>query len=186
MNKEAKKEYMVNAWQEYKVSSDTKPIEKYVTSLCFAAMSAKKRIDKCGPEAEKKLIAEYSQLLEYSVFHGLKANKLSEEQKRGAANMINLIEEKINRGRTDDNPVLKARSVFNGRVQRGLYTKEQTTSPTVMLDAFMLTCIVDAIEERDVAISDVKGAYLNALMDDFVVMKITGPEVRIFVIWIRV
>ena len=91
--------------------------------------------------------------------------------------MINLIEEKINRGHKDANPVLRARSVFNGRVQRGLYTKEQRTSPTVMLDAFMLTCIVDAIEKRDMA---VKGAYSNALMDDFVVMKIMGPEVRIF------
>ena len=127
--------------------------------MCFAAMSAKKGIEKYGQEAEKKLIAEFSQLLEYSVFHGLNASKLTNKQKKGAANMINLIEEKINRGHTDDNPVLRARSVFNGRVQRGLYTKEQTTSPTVMLDAFMLTCIVDAIEKRDVAVSDVKGAY---------------------------
>ena len=49
-----------------------------------------------------------------------------------------------------------------------------------MLDAFMLTCIVDAIEKRNVAISDVKGAYLHAMMDDFVIMKIMGPEVKIF------
>ena len=45
--------------------------------------------------------------------------------------MINLIEEKINRGHTPENPVLKGRSCFNGKVQRGLYTKEQTASPTV-------------------------------------------------------
>ena len=45
--------------------------------------------------------------------------------------MINLIEEKTNRGHTPENPVIKGRSVFNGRVQRGLYTKEETASSTV-------------------------------------------------------
>jgi hypothetical protein len=55
--------------------------------------------------------------------------------------MINLIEEKVNRGHTRENPVIKGRSVFNGRVQRGLYLKEngarkeekltpQTSAPT--------------------------------------------------------
>ena len=50
--------------------------------------------------------------------------------------MINLIEEKVNRGYTIDNPVIKGRSVFNGRVQRGLYSKEDTASPTISQDAF--------------------------------------------------
>ena len=86
--------------------------------------------------------------------------------------MINLIEEKINREHTDANLDLSARSMFNGKIQRGFLPIEQATSPKVMLDAFMLTCIVDAVENRDVSISDVKGAYLNALMDDFVVVKL--------------
>jgi len=74
--------------------------------------------------------------MEYKTFHGRKASDLTYEQKKRAANMINLIEEKVNRGHTDENPVLKGRSVFNGRVQRGLYTKEETASPTVSQDAF--------------------------------------------------
>ena len=94
--------------------------------------------------------------------------------------MINLIEEKVNRGHTPENPVIKGRSVFNGRVQRGLYTKEETASPTVSQNAFLLTSIVDAIEDRDVAVTDVKGAYLNARMEEEVLMKITGPEVDLF------
>ena len=87
--------------------------------------------------------------------------------------MINLVEEKLNRGHTKKNPVLRARSVFNGRVQRGLYCKEQTTSPTVSQDAFTMTCIVDAVEERDVAVTDTKGAYLNTRMHAVIIMKIT-------------
>ena len=53
--------------------------------------------------------------------------------------MINLIEEKINRGHTPENPVIQARSCFNGRVQRGLYTKEETAAPTVSQDAFFIS-----------------------------------------------
>ena len=53
--------------------------------------------------------------------------------------MINLIEEQINRGYTPENLVLKARSVFKGKVQCGLYTKEETASPTFPHDAFFFT-----------------------------------------------
>lgn len=70
--------------------------------------------------------------------------------------------------------------MFNGSVQRGLYSKEETASPTVSLDAFLLTCIVDAIEGRDVAVTDIRAAYLNAKMRDVVIMKTRGPEVDIF------
>ena len=94
--------------------------------------------------------------------------------------MINLIEEKINRGHTPTNPVLKGRSCFNGKVQRGLYTKEQTASPTVSQDAFFLTCIIDAVEGRSKAITDIKGAYLNTKMKDIVIMKIVGSEIDMF------
>ena len=66
--------------------------------------------------------------------------------------------------------------IENGKVQRGLYSKEETVSQ----DAFLLTSIIDAIEGRDVAVTDIKGAYLNAKMKEEVLMKITGEEVKIF------
>ena len=69
--------------------------------------------------------------MEYKTFHGVKAEDLSYEQKRKAGNMINLIEEMINRGHTKENTVIKGRSCFNGKVQRGFYTKEETASPTI-------------------------------------------------------
>jgi len=53
-------------------------------------------------------------------------------------------------------------------------------SPTVSQDVFFLTSIIDTIEERDVAIMDIKGAYLNAKMKGEVLMRITGKEVDLF------
>ncbi len=180
LTKEGRDEFFQQAWADYHASGKTNLLERYTTGHVFAQMSAKQGIKKYGREAELQLIAEFKQLIEYKTFHGRKAEELSFEQKKKAAHMINLIEEKINRGHTPENPVIKGRSVFNGRVQRGLYTKEETASPTVSQDAFLLTSIVDAIEGRDKAVTDIKGAYLNAKMKDEVLMKIIGPEVDLF------
>ena len=68
--------------------------------------------------------------------HGFDYAKLTKEEKRKAANMIIIIEEKTNRGHIRENLVIKGRSVFNGRVQRGTYEKEDTTSPTVSQYSF--------------------------------------------------
>jgi hypothetical protein len=178
--KEEKDNYLMQAWKEYKSGGKTALLERYTTGFIFNQLSAKKGIEKYGREAEMTLINEFKQLLEYETFHGCNANELSYEQKKKAANMISIIEEKVNRGHTDENPVIKGRSVFNGRVQRGIYSKEETASPTVSQDSFYLTSIVDAIENRDKAFTDIKGAYLNAKMKDDVHMKIVGKEVELF------
>ena len=180
MNQDDRKDFFHHAWSEYKVSGKTNLLERFTTGFIFNQLSAKEGIKRYGREAELKLLAEFKQLMEYKTFHGKKAEDLTFEQKKKAANMINLIEEKVNRGHTAENPVIKGRSVYNGRVQRGLYTKEETASPTVSQDAFFLTSIIDATEDRDKAITDIKGAYLNAKMVDEVFMKIVGREVDLF------
>jgi hypothetical protein len=62
-----------------------------------------------------------------------------------------------------------------------LYDKSETASLLrVSTNALMFFIIVDAHKGRDVATADVTGAYLNAEMDDFVVMKFTDNLVDIF------
>jgi hypothetical protein len=60
-----------------------------------------------------------------------------------------------------------------------MYEKSETSSPTVGTDSLMYSIIVDAKEGRDVATADVVGAYLNADMDRFTLMKLTGDTVKI-------
>ena len=45
---------------------------------------------------------------------------------------------------------IKARKVFGGNKQRDYITKENVSSPTVSAEAVMLTCVIDAVEGRDV------------------------------------
>ncbi len=121
---------------EYQLPQKTNAIERYVTGHIFKQLSAKQGIRRYGRKAELKLLATFKQLLECETFHGRNPKDLSFEQKNKARNMINLIEEKVNRGHTREDPVIKGRSVFNGRVQRGLYSKKDTASPTISQDAF--------------------------------------------------
>ena len=135
-------------------------------------MSAKAGIRKYGRAAEEALMAEFAQLEDMSVYESIDPRTLSKEQKRAALRAINLIKEKRD-GR------IKGRTVADGRSQRSLYDKSETASPTVATDALMLTIIVDAYEQRDVATADVVGAYLKAFMTDFVVMKFSDESVDI-------
>ena len=46
---------------------------------------------------------------------------------------------------------IKGRGFFDGRKQQGHMIKEETSFPTVSTDGLLLSCIIDAQEERDVA-----------------------------------
>ncbi|CAJ1957386.1 unnamed protein product [Cylindrotheca closterium] len=108
LEKEEKVDFFTCAWEEHQLTGKIHLLERYTTGLAFAQMSAKQGIKKYHKEAELKLIAEFAQLLDFQGFHGVKAdgpNGISLEEKRGAGGMINLIEEKINRGQTNENPV---------------------------------------------------------------------------------
>ncbi len=149
-------------------------ITRVITGLVMTQMSAIAGIKKFGQPAIDALTKEFKQLHEKNVFSPQHPRSLSREQKRAALRAVNLIKEK----RTGD---LKGRTCADGSVQRGLYNKEDTSSPTLSNDSLMCTLIVDAKERRDVATADVVGAYLNALMKDFVLLKLVGEAVDIMI-----
>ena len=60
-------------------------------------------------------------------------------------------------------------------------TKQETSSPTVATEALMLTCVVDAIEGRDVATCDIPGAFMQSDMKGKVVMKLEGVMAEVIV-----
>ena len=136
----------------------------------FTQMSARAGIKKHGQAARDALTAEFAQLDYKGAYEPVQAANLTKTQQNSALRIINLIKEKRN-GR------LKGRSVADGRPQRLLYTKDETSSPTTTPESVFLTTLVDAVEERHVVVADVTGAYLNADMDDFVLIRLTGDDV---------
>jgi Reverse transcriptase (RNA-dependent DNA polymerase) len=154
------------------LSHNTEDMHHYVVGYIMTQMTAQVGIKKHGDKAVEALLAEFCQLDDKSVFQPREASELTSKQKYGALRAINLIKEK-RCGK------LKGRTCADGRSQKGLYDKQQTTSPTVSTDALMVSLMIDSLEQRDVATADVTGAYLNADMDEFVLIKLSGDATDI-------
>ena len=69
---------------------------------------------------------------------------------------------------------IKARACADGRKQRSLYSKEDASSPTVRTESVLLSLVIDAMEERDIAIVDVPGAFLRARLEEIVHVCLRG------------
>jgi len=142
-----------------------------LVGMCMTQMHAKKGIRVYGDRALKAMSDEYSQLESLGVFQPIHVKTLNFEQRKSALNVIDLIKEK-RCGR------IKGRTVVDGRGQRGTYSKAETSSSALTLEAFVATLAVDAVESRDVATADIAGAYLKADQPDHVMIKMRGPAVQ--------
>jgi len=57
--------------------------------------------------------------------------------------------------------------------------KEDAALPTVATEAVFLTAVIDALKEREVAVFDVPGAFMQADMDELVHVQFTGKMVEL-------
>jgi len=74
---------------------------------------------------------------------------------------------------------IKGRGCADGRKQREFISREEASSPTLSTHALMATCLIDAIECRDIATADIPGAFLQADMDEDMWIKFEGEMVDI-------
>jgi hypothetical protein len=91
-------------------------------------------------------------------------------QTRGALRAVSVIKEK-RCGK------IKGRTCADGRTQRDLCTKDETSSPTASTDALMMSLLIDAKERRDMATADAAGAHLHADLKDFTLLRAEGESV---------
>jgi hypothetical protein len=69
----------------------------------------------------------------------------------------------------------------DGRKQRGDWTKQETTLPTVSTEAVFIAAVIDAHEERDVACFDILGAFLHPDSDEDITMILKGRLAELMV-----
>jgi len=94
-------------------------------------------------------------------------NDLSYEERKKALRYLMFLKEKRY-------GTIKARGFADGRPQRVYTSKEDTSSPTISIKAMMLSCAIDAKENRYVVVSDIPGAFLHADMENIVHMLLEG------------
>ena len=76
---------------------------------------------------------------------------------------------------------VKGRFCAEGRKQRGDWTKQESTSPTVLMESVFLTAVIDAHERRDVGCYDIPGAFLHADNDEDITMVLKGRLAELMV-----
>ena len=137
-------------------------------------MSASKGIKTFGDKAITAILGEFSQLNDMKVVEPLDPDALTPQKKRDALRTVSLLKEKWSGS-------LKGRTCADGSKHRKYISKVDSSSPTVSTEALLTTLVIDTYEGREVATADIIGAYLNAIMDEFVVIKIEHEMVEFMV-----
>ena len=110
------------------------------------------RFGENGVDAAKK---EMTQLHMRDCFTPKSVAEMSREERKKVQIALMLLTEKRNKK-------IKGRMVFNGKPTRQWLSKENSASPTTMLESLMLTLVIDAKEDRDVMTADVPNAFIQA------------------------
>ena len=126
-------------------------------------VNAKEGIKRYGEKAINAILSEYGQIDDMKTFEPIDVKKMTHDEKKKALNLLTMVKKKRD-GR------LKGRAVVDGRKQRLYIKKEDVASPTVKLESLILSLLIDAHENRDVATADAVGAYLIADMKDHVIV----------------
>jgi hypothetical protein len=127
-----------------------------------------KLFGEAGVDAVKK---ELTQLHERGV---LAPKDLNDHERKAALQYLMFLKQKRD-------GTIKGRGCADGRKQRAHTTKEEASSPTVAIESVMLSCVIDAKENRDVGTVDLPGAFMQADMEGTVHMKLEGKMAELLV-----
>jgi hypothetical protein len=134
-----------------------------------------KGLKKFGDPGVEAVLSELKQLHNRNVLAPKNSDELSQFDKKAALRYLIFLKQK-RCGK------IKARGCADGRKQRAYTTKEEARAPTVAIESLLLTCVIDATEERDVTTVDIPGAFMQADMDELVHMKLEGTMAELLVL----
>jgi len=134
--------------------------------------SVKKGLEIFGEIGKEALTQELKQVHDMDIFNPKDPCKMTCEEKKQALEYLIFLKQKKS-GR------VKADRCADGRKQRKYMNKEETSSLMVATESLLLTCIIDAEEEHDVATVDLPGAFMHTGMNDVVHMWVAGKMAEI-------
>ena len=143
-------------------------------SIVMTQYNMKKGIKMFGEPGVDAVLKELQQLHDRKVLEPKGASEMTNDDKKAALQYLMFLKQKRN-------GTIKGRGCADGRKQRAYTAKEDASSPTVAIESVMLSCVIDAMEGRDVATVDIPGAFMQADMDDVVHMKLEGKMAELLV-----
>ena len=130
-------------------------------------MSMKKGLKMFGEGGYAAVKKEMQQLHDRKVMQPVCRKDLSPEQKKEALGYLMFLKKK-------QCGTIKGRGCADRRKQRAYITKKQLTSPTISTEAMFLTAVVDAWENRKVAVLDIPSAFMQVDIDKLVHVHFHG------------
>jgi hypothetical protein len=160
--------------------SNAKPIpeedrEEHALGIALVHYSMGAGIKMFKERGEAGVTKELTQMHDMDVFRPVARNLLMKEERTKALSLLMFLKEKRDQS-------VKAQMCADGWKQRGDWTKQETTSPTVSTEAVFITAVIDAHEERDVTCFDIPGAFLHADLDKDITMILKGRLAKLMVI----
>jgi hypothetical protein len=132
-------------------------------------------IKKFKEKGEAEVTKELTQMHEMNVFHPIEVEALTYNEKKKALLLLMFLKEKRD-------SLVKAHMCANKRKQKdGTWSKQETTSPTVVMELVFLTAVIDAHKGRDVACFNIPGAFLHADVDKDITMVLKGRLAELMV-----
>ena len=141
-----------------------------VVAIIMTQLSLKAGLKARKEEGYDAAFAEMKQLHMRDTFRPVHWKDLTPEQ-RAAILESHLFLKKKRCGK------IKGRTVAGGNKQRDFISKEDASSPTVSTESVLLSCIIDALEGRDVAVIDIPNAFIQTRVEnekDMVYIRIRG------------
>ena len=151
--------------------------EPDVVAAIMTQLSLKRGLQEWGDDAYLAAEAEMKQLHFRNTFKPKHWKDLSATQRQTILESHMFLKEKRDGS-------IKGRTVAGGNKQRDYISKEDASSPTVATESVLLTCIIDAEEERDVAVIDIPNAFIQTRIEDekdMATIKLRGVLVDILV-----
>jgi hypothetical protein len=133
-------------------------------------LSLKAGMKEWGTDADKAVHSEMKQLHLRNTFRPMHWKQLNQDQKKTVLESHMFLKQKRDGS-------IKGRTVAGGNKQRDFISKEDSSSPTVSTEAVLLTCIIEAAEDRDVAVIDIPNAFIQTKIEDekdMAIIKIRG------------
>jgi hypothetical protein len=130
-----------------------------IVSSIMTQLSLKAGLKEWGEEASTVAQSEIKQLHFRNMFKPKHWRELSQVQRQTVLESHMFLKQK-----RDGN--IKGRSVSGGIKQQDYISKEDASSLTVATESVFLSCIIDAEEERDVAVVDIPNAFVQTCVEN--------------------
>jgi hypothetical protein len=159
------------------VQEDFYQAEPHGVAAIMTKLSLKAGLKEWGEEAFMAAQSEMKQLHFRNKFKPKHWRKLSQVQRQTVLESYMFLKQKWD-GK------IKGRTVAGHNRQGGYISKEDASSPTLAMESVLLSCIIDAEEERDVAVVDIPNTFVQTRVEnekDIACIKIRGILVDILV-----